>query len=105
MDPYFYTQLLGAIPAPFPGDAKTAGPPVIMSDRILMEHALKDRRIVAERADLEDGRRVFRVETRYLWLMQKDGTGYYVPFGKKKYYWTEANPISEAEFIREWVTL
>lgn len=100
---YYYTTLPGIIPAPFPGDAKTAGPPVIFSKRVLMEHVLKDFRITAERADLEDRRRIFRVEDRYIDRMQKDGTGYFLAFNNQKFYFVPTDPITPADtFIREW---
>ena len=104
--PYYYTSIPGTIPAPFPGDAKTPGPPIIFSDRILLEHALKDLRIVSERADLVDGRRAFRVEERYLWMMQKDATGYFIGFSNKKYYFTPTDPVTDADvYLRFWTTM
>lgn len=103
MPKYHYTTLPAIIPAPFPGDAKTAGPPIITSPRVLLEHALFDLKIRTERADLVDGRRVFRTRTENLWLMQKDATGYFVATGAKNYYWTPTNPVAETDaFLRRW---
>lgn len=106
MAKYYYTSLAAIIPTPFPGDQKTPGPPVFNSPRIQLEHVLSDLKIRAERADLVDGRRILRTLTENLWLMQKDATGYYVGFGKSKYYWTETNPITDADaYLRKWVAL
>jgi hypothetical protein len=100
---WHYTTLPAIIPAPFPGDAKTPGPAIIQSPRVLMEHVLFDRKIKTERADLVDGRRVFRTRTENLWLMQKDANGYFVSFANQKYYWTPTNPVTESDaFLRKW---
>lgn len=100
---YFYTTLPAIIPTPFPGDAKTAGPPIITNPRVLMEHQLFDLRIKTDRADLKDGRRVFRTEDRWLERMQKDAVGYFIELMKVRYYWTATNPVTENDgFFHEW---
>ena len=91
---FYYTVILPVIPAPDPGDASKAGPPVITSPRVLMEHYLFDMRIRAERADLTDGRRVFRVEDRWLDRMQHDALGFFVSFAKLKFYWVPVDPVT-----------
>lgn len=106
MTTYFYTTIPGVIPAPFPGDANVAGPPVIFSARVLLEHALLATRIDADRADLVDSRRILRVEERFLERMQKDGFGYFINIGKTKFYFVAQDPITPADaFVREWSPL
>lgn len=103
VDGFFYAVVPGIIPTPFPGDAVFAGPPVIMSPRVLMEHQLKDRKIVGYRSDLTDGRRIFRVEERFLDKLQKDPLGYYVEIIKVKYYFKANNPVTANDtFFHEW---
>ena len=103
MPTYYYTQIPGIIPAPFPGDAKTAGPPIITNPRVLLEHQVFDLRIITYRADLIDGRRVLRTEDRFLERMQKDADGYFIEVMKVKYYWTATNPVTDNDgFIHEW---
>lgn len=102
-DAYFYTSLPNIFPVPFPGDAVVAGPPVILNPRVLLEHAIFDRKIRAQRADLLDGRRVFRVEQKFLERMQKDAHGYYISIANVKYYWTASNPVLPSDgFFHEW---
>lgn len=103
MEPYYYTELPGIIPTPFPGDEKTAGPPIIMNPRVLIEHSIFDFRIVAYRADLTDGRRVFRTEARFTERMLKDANGFFLSFLNNKYYWTLTNPVTANDtFVHEW---
>jgi hypothetical protein len=101
---YYYTTIPGIIPAPFPGDAKTPGPPIIANPRVLMEHQLMDFKIVAYRADLTDLRRVFRILPRFLERIPlKDPTGHYIELMKVKYYWVETNPVTENDtFVNRW---
>lgn len=100
---YYYTTIPAIIPAPFPGDAVKAGPPIITNPRVLMEHQLFDLKIVSYRADLEDGRRVFRTDDRFLERMRKDAGGYFIELMKVKYYFTATNPVSDQDaFFHEW---
>lgn len=112
--PWWYVQLPPDIPAPSVLD----GPPIITRERILAEHAIVDLRAPAERADLMDGRRVYRLREYFLWLMPKDQTGRFVwagvektstPTGTprtKKLYWSSTSPITGNDvIIRDWVRL
>lgn len=100
---YYFTTILGIIPTPPPGDAKTAGPPIITNPRVLMEHQLMDLKIVTYRADLVDGRRVFRTDEKYLERMRHDAGGYFIELMKVKYYWSAQDPVTDQDaFFHEW---
>lgn len=102
-DGYYYTVLPNIFPVPFPGDAVIPGPPVINNPRVLLEHAIFDRKIRAERVDLLDGRRVFRTLPFFLQRMQKDAIGYFIGIAKWKFYFTAANPVAPADgFFHDW---
>lgn len=103
MPTYFYTALPGIIPAPFPGDAKTPGPAIITNPRLLMEHQLKDLKIVSYRALLVDGRIVFRTDDMWIERMRKDVDGYFIEVMNVKYYFTTTNPVTDQDaFFHEW---
>jgi hypothetical protein len=101
---YYYTEIPGIIPTPFPGDARTAGPAIITNPRVLMEHQLMDFKVTAYRADLVDGRRVFRILARFLERIPlKDVNGHYIELMKVKYYWTATNPVTENDaYLNRW---
>jgi hypothetical protein len=100
---HYYTEVPGVIPHPFPGDAKTSGPAIVTSPRVLMEHQLMDLRVVAYRALPLDGRVVFRIEDRFLTRIPwKDPIGYFIEIMKVKYYWSPTNPVTDGVFFHEW---
>ena len=112
--PWWYVECPPDIPAPSVVD----GPPIITRERVLVEHSLVDLRAPAERADLLDGRRVYRLREYFLWLMPKDQNGRFVwagvakapsPMGTptpKRLYWSSTSPISGNDVVvRDWVRL
>jgi hypothetical protein len=114
LGPWFYVQCPPDIPAPKVED----GPPIVTRERVLVEHALVDLRAPVERADLMDGRRIYRLREYFLWLMPKDQHGSYVwagvlkapsPMGTpqpKKLYWSSTSPItSDDVVVRDWLKL
>lgn len=86
---YYYATVAGVLPVPDP----EKGPTIVSSTRLLMEHALYDLRVPAERVDLSDGRRVFRTPTRYVERLPKDQYGHVIRFGETKIYWTTQDPV------------
>ncbi len=99
----YYTEIPAIIPTPFPGDAVTPGPATSTSHRLLMDHALYNFKIFGERADLIDGRRIYRIQDRFFWLLPKDAVSSYIEFAKTKYRWTATNPVTENDaYLHEW---
>lgn len=114
LGPWWYVQTPPDIPAPSVED----GPPIVTRERVLVEHALVDLRVPVERADLMDGRRVYRIREYFLWRLPKDQTGRFVwagvlkapsPTGTpqvKKLYWSSTNPVTSNDVVvRNWVQL
>lgn len=112
--PFYYVQL----PQDFPVVGPDNSPPIVTSMRILVEHALVDWKAFAQRCDLYDNRRIYRVHEAFLWMLPKDQYGRYVwagvakergPMGTpvmKKLYWSPTNPITANDVIvRDWVLL
>lgn len=115
--PFFYIQLLPPIPAPN-GSSYFTSTPIVSSPRVIIEHAIMDLRAPAQRADLADGRRVYRLSKQFLWTMNKDQIGYYVYAGVNKaptkygtpmmerLYWSPVNPITGNDtIVRDWVRI
>lgn len=98
--PYWYITLLGDVA---PKDVNHQ-PYLVMSSRLLIEHALTEFRSMAERADYVGETRVYRVEQRYLGRFPKDAKGYWVRGGPKlQMYWEPVNPQANSLVVREWV--
>jgi hypothetical protein len=94
-------------------------PIIITSQRLLVEHSLVGLKAGAERADLADGRRVYRTAEVNLAKMPKDQYGFWIWSGVKaspqgptgtptvnKMYWTPTSPITTADaIVRDWVLI
>jgi len=100
---YYYATVPGVFPVPDP----EKGPTIVYSARLLMEHALFDMKVQAQRLDVAfDGTRAFRTDELYMARFQKDQLGYVIAFGDKKVYWTTTNPVgADAETEAKWRAL